>query len=346
MQFCLKVWQDIYIKSKNNRAFCKKGSFILFESESYMTIEEKFKAICEQKIGRITEEIKGRNIYIWGAGNGGRIVAEVCHEYKILIHGFCDKNADTINTYLGYPVYPLSAMHPNKDYLIISFMNFQYELLHWMNEIGYTCNDCFYIYENEGYNKEDIVYRGCKVGKYTYGYESFLSYYPLASSIGRYCSINYTARIWNNHSMNCVTTHPFLDYPLFYSWESYESRQYYIYKYGKYFNNAEYEDSPLRNNQKIEIGNDVWIGANAIILPGVKIGDGAVIAAGAVVTKNVEPYAIVGGVPAKLIKYRFSKEEIRQFEEIQWWEWSTEDIEKNIELFYQPERFLKIVKEN
>lgn len=311
-----------------------------------MSREEQFKAICEQKISKIKKYAQGKEIYIWGAGIGGRIVAEVCHKYKITFSGFCDKKADVFNEYLGYPVYPLSSMNPKKNYLIISFMNFQYDLLHWMNEIGYTCDDCFYIYENEGYNKEDIVYKGCKIGRYTYGYEGLLSDYPMASIIGRYCSINYTARIWNNHPMGYVTTHPLLDYPLFYGWESYELRQKYIYKYGKYFDNAACEVSPLRNEQEIEIGNDVWIGANAIILPGVKIGNGAIIAAGAVVTKNVEPYAIVGGVPAKFIKYRFSKEEINQLEEIKWWEWSIEKIEKNIELFYQPAKFLEVLKSN
>ena len=90
----------------------------------------------------------------------------------------------------------------------------------------------------------------------------------------------------------------------------------------------------------------MWIGANVIILPGVKIGNGAIIAAGAVVTKDVEPYAIVGGVPAKLIKYRFKKEEINQLEEIKWWNWSIEEIERNIELFYRPEKFLYTLKDN
>ena len=77
-----------------------------------------------------------------------------------------------------------------------------------------------------------------------------------------------------------------------------------------------------------------------------KIRNGAVIAAGAVVTKDIEPYAIVGGIPAKVIKYRFTKEEINRLEEIKWWDWSIEEIEKNIELFYQPEKFLQTIKKN
>lgn len=306
--------------------------------------ENEFKSICEKKIAKVKENIKGREVYIWGAGTGGRIIKDVCCNCGIIISGFCDKSADIKREYLGYSVYPLSDMDPQKHYLIISFMTFQYELLHWVHKIGYTCDDCFYMNENEEYDKEDHIYKGCKVGRYTYGYEDLLKYYPIASSIGRYCSINPTAHIWNNHPMNCITTHPFLDCPSFYKWEVYEERQNYIYKYGRYFHNAKYEDSPLRDNQEVIIGNDVWIGANAVILPGVKIGNGAVIAAGAVVTKDVESYAVVGGVPAKVIKYRFKKEEINLLEQIKWWDWSVESIEKNVEIFYQPEKFLQMIK--
>lgn len=77
------------------------------------------------------------------------------------------------------------------------------------------------------------------------------------------------------------------------------------------------------------IGNDVLISLNAIILEGIKIGDGAVIGAGAVVTKDVEPFEIVGGVPAKHIKYRFSDGEIKRLQSIKWWDWDIEKINKN-----------------
>lgn len=81
---------------------------------------------------------------------------------------------------------------------------------------------------------------------------------------------------------------------------------------------------------QVIIGNDVLISLNAIILEGITIGDGAVIGAGAVVTKDVKPYEIVGGVPAKHIKYRFSDEQISKMLELKWWDWDIQQIQKNI----------------
>lgn len=78
-------------------------------------------------------------------------------------------------------------------------------------------------------------------------------------------------------------------------------------------------DYPESEFKHVTIGNDVWIGARAMILDGVSIGDGAVIAAGAVVTKDVPPYAIIGGVPARVIKYRFSEQKIYEMLQSQWW---------------------------
>lgn len=80
------------------------------------------------------------------------------------------------------------------------------------------------------------------------------------------------------------------------------------------------------------IGNDVWIGRNVTVMPGVKIGDGAIVAANCTVTKDVEPYAIIGGNPAKVIRYRFSSEVIQKLQVIKWWDWDIETITQNLEL--------------
>lgn len=88
------------------------------------------------------------------------------------------------------------------------------------------------------------------------------------------------------------------------------------------------------SNKRVVIGNDVWIGRRALIMDGVKIGDGAIVAAGAVVTKDVPPFAIVGGVPAKIIKYKYSQDVIDRLEEIKWWNLPDEEITKRIDLFH------------
>lgn len=90
----------------------------------------------------------------------------------------------------------------------------------------------------------------------------------------------------------------------------------------------------FKSEKRVTIGNDVWIGRQCIILDGVTIGDGAIVATGAVVTKDVPPFAIVGGVPAKVIKYKFPQEVIDRLEEIQWWNLPDEEITKRIDLFH------------
>ena len=95
---------------------------------------------------------------------------------------------------------------------------------------------------------------------------------------------------------------------------------------------------------EVKIGNDVWIGYRVIIPVNVTIGDGAIIAAGAVVTKDVPPYAVVGGVPAKIIKYRFPQDVIDKLLELRYWERPDEEIKKNIDLFQQEDLTIEDLK--
>jgi acetyltransferase-like isoleucine patch superfamily enzyme len=93
--------------------------------------------------------------------------------------------------------------------------------------------------------------------------------------------------------------------------------------------------------KRLAIGNDVFIGTNATIMGGVTIGDGAVVGAGAVVTKDVPPYAIVAGVPAKVMKYRFGAGIVRQLSIIRWWDWPEDYLRRNISDFYDIDKFVK-----
>ncbi|WP_407314444.1 chloramphenicol acetyltransferase [Desulfosporosinus sp. SB140] len=91
-----------------------------------------------------------------------------------------------------------------------------------------------------------------------------------------------------------------------------------------------------RGEQRVTVGHDTWIGHGAVIMPNVHIGNGAVIGSGAVVTKDVDPYSIVVGVPAKPIKKRFEEDTVRKLEEIKWWDWPHEIIKERLNDFYLP----------
>ena len=134
--------------------------------------------------------------------------------------------------------------------------------------------------------------------------------------IGKFCSIACgTKFLFNsaNHALDSLSTYPF---PLFFEEWNLEKEK---------------VTDAWDNRGDIVIGNDVWIGYEAVILSGVTIGDGAIIGTRAVVTKDVPPYTIVGGVPAKPIRKRFDEKVIKELLKIKWWDWTEEKIARNIE---------------
>ena len=149
--------------------------------------------------------------------------------------------------------------------------------------------------------KDDIYTR---IGEKTYDNNALVFRWSNAPLIiGKYCSISYNVRFIMDdagHTFNTISSYPF-----------------------------KANRSDIKRSSII-VGNDVWIGMNAVILYGVRIGDGATIAAGSVVTKDVAPYTVVGGVPAKLIKEKCSREEASKMQEIAWWNWNEKLIQENI----------------
>lgn len=101
------------------------------------------------------------------------------------------------------------------------------------------------------------------------------------------------------------------------------------------------KDENEKTSSAVVIGNDVWIGTNVTILPRIRIGDGAIIGAGTVVTHDVPPYAIIAGVPGKVLRYRFSQDQIQNLLRIAWWDWSVKKIIENIEYFEDVNKFIE-----
>lgn len=164
-------------------------------------------------------------------------------------------------------------------------------------------------------------------GKYSYGP---LCRHPLVKSVGNFTCIALGADVVGNHSMNYVSIHDFLTAcEINYPYKSYDE-----YKDSKWYFEGVNPHGEIPKRERICIGNDVWIGENVIITNGSNIGNGAVCAAGAVVTKDVPDYAIVAGVPARIIRFRYNSEQIEKLNVIQWWNWSDEKIRKNYEDFY------------
>ena len=179
------------------------------------------------------------------------------------------------------------------------------------------------------YLKNVITDPSITVGDYTMyndfvndpvGFErnNVLYHYPINRDrliIGKFCSIACGAKfLFNsaNHTLSSLSTYPF---PLFFEEWGLEKR-----------NVAASWD----NKGDIVIGNDVWIGYEAVLMAGVTIGDGAIIGARAVVTKDVPPYMVAGGIPAKPIKKRYPEETIAALSELKWWDWPEERIAQNL----------------
>ena len=152
-------------------------------------------------------------------------------------------------------------------------------------------------------------------------------------TIGKFCSIAPNVNIApGEHNVYNVSTHPIMYNSMWRKKLNIEENESYERIIGGY-------------DKETKIGNDVWIALNVFIKRGVTIGDGAVIGAGSVVTKDVEPYSIVAGNPAKVIKYRTSKENIEFLEKDKWWNQSYKDISKCLPYMYNINNYINMKKE-
>ena len=181
-----------------------------------------------------------------------------------------------------------------------------------------------------------------KIGKHTYGvsekkviwdqksYDYNGNYFQPQLIVGKYCSIGRECKFYlgGNHRHDWITTYPFQAQRIHKS--TFKSIPKHIEGYPQ-------------SNGDIEVGNDVWFGENVTVMSGIKIGDGAVIGTNSTVVKDVEPYSITGGHPAKHIKYRFSEDIIKKLLEIKWWDLEEDKLDtllpymmsNNLDLFFK-----------
>lgn len=292
----------------------------------------------------IEKNVQDKKIVIFGTGSGAIKLSANLKLISREVFYYLDNNSTRWDiTFLNKPVHsPKYIFEDTFDNLFIFIASSSYKviseqlLLMGLKENRHFCGYPLKKEDPYEFIESNQVINSIEIGKFTYGYLKHCSYdRGVLKKIGAFCSINETAIIGViNHPIDLITTHPIL-----YVEESIIGRE----VRGPIINgNVNPIDVlSIDKNKPIIIGNDVWIGANAVILPGVNIGNGAVIGAGAVVTKNVPDYAVVVGVPAKVLKYRFNHQQIEILNKVRWWDWPNDKIEANMDLLMNPTKFFE-----
>jgi acetyltransferase-like isoleucine patch superfamily enzyme len=155
----------------------------------------------------------------------------------------------------------------------------------------------------------------CRIGEYTYYANDFFVYNKKETTVGKYTSIARHVTIGpSQHELTCVTLSPIITNYNVMGFPELTNKEFLLYK------NNLLKNDPYRWHKPVTVGNDVWIGSSVIIQDGLCIGDGAIIGSASVVTKNIPPYAIAVGVPAKVIKFRYDQDTIHELLRLKWWD--------------------------
>lgn len=292
--------------------------------------KEEFKEKCNLRLQHIDALYMGRRIMIIGDEIGGVIASEWLLSRGYKIHKVI-KRCNDISSFINGDLTVEERIDPSSDFVVVANLYFDIGVSCLLSKRGFKTSDYIEISRIEIVkNKKGAFYKGVEVGRMTYGYDALLTDVDkiFVKRIGSFCSINYTARVCINHPIDAVSTHLFTYTPI-------EGVEYPLN------GNIDYLINKIVPKKQIVIGNDVWVGANVVILPNVSIGTGAILAAGAVVTRDVESYQIVGGVPAKPIGYRIEKELIPDMLKTKWWDWDIDTIISRHADFRNPRTFIE-----
>ncbi|MCZ0702108.1 acetyltransferase-like isoleucine patch superfamily enzyme [Natronobacillus azotifigens] len=284
-------------------------------------------------------QLVNKKLVVFGTGQCSKQLVPILGQFGLSIQYYLDNNQQRwdkklFDKKINRPDYILTE---NKDDIFILIASSYYTEIteqliniYQLEEHTHFCA-LLKVEPDEATRKERVI-NGVRVGKYSYGCQRLCQENStLIESIGSFCSISDTVEIAGpNHPTEFISTHPFFYNTLIHGNE----------RVPPLLNEEASVNHVATNNQKIKIGHDVWIGKHVLLLPSIKIGNGAIIGAGAVVTKDVPDYAIVGGVPAEILKYRFNQQHIKELNAIAWWQWSDEKIRANIEYFIHNQEFI------
>ncbi len=291
-----------------------------------MTLYQNIKLIIE---GFLEDGIKSFIIYPFG--EVGMIVRDIITDcYNINDIMICDNKLSRFNDKI-FSISILDEIDCANLGFIFSSNDFSiYEDYKQIIENKFAENRVKYIFNH----KEEK--RITDVGRHSYG--PIARNHRLIKKIGNFCSFAEGVDVVVNHSMEYVTTSPFIE-----GGQGYEVLDYdYDFQKNEPWFIADVRPREIIRHKRIEIGNDVWLGRNVTITNYSNIGNGVIAGAGAVITKDIPDYAIVVGVPARIVKYRFSKEIIMALNKIAWWNWTDEEIKERFEDFYlDAESFVK-----
>lgn len=275
----------------------------------------------------IKNYLKGRDLVLYGMGVVGKECSDALELSGIPIAAYTASHINVppkTNEFNRKTVISPDTLHPDKHYVLIAVSReWDAEIVPIVREKGFKLTEDYTLPFFANYPPVDYLYNGIPVGKHTTIPETFGDFIKErnseVASIGRFCSLNKTMRVGGDHPQLLSTS---------------------AYLYDTIMCDI-YRNSSEITCRKVVIGNDVWIGTNAFINSSKVryIGDGAIIGAGAVVTHDVPPYAIMAGVPAKVIKYRFTPEQIDILLQVKWWDQSDEWLYQNRDLFFDTKSF-------